>query len=121
MQTYQDKITQVCQEIRNIKLNKFIAVRNPTAWADGTTHKVVLDKKTNNKIIPGIHNQDSSQPPEDTDGAYGRGCLLSKNNSTANQTSTRNNPGHHNVSHHAPSSPPDETPQLSPLAPLSLS
>src|SRR5579872_6054586 len=36
-QTYLNKITQVCQEIRNMGLNKnIIAVRNPTAWASGT-------------------------------------------------------------------------------------
>src|SRR5579872_2871043 len=83
--------------------------------------EVVLDKDTNNIFTPGIHNQDSSQPPEDTGGACGQGCLLSEDNSAANLTYTRNNLGHHDASHHVPNSPPDETPQLSPLAPSSLS
>ena len=43
--------------------------------------EVVLDKDTNNIFTPGIHNQDSSQPPEDTGGACGPGCLLSEDNS----------------------------------------
>src|SRR5579872_7014864 len=120
-QTYLDKITQVCQEIHNIKvLNNYIAVRNPTAWANGTTPEVV--PATTNKIINlGLHSPGNNQPPEDTSGACDPGCLLSEDNSAANQTCTHNNPGHHDASHHAPSSPPDETPQLSPLAPSSLS
>src|SRR5579872_4282051 len=121
MQTYLNKITQVCQEIRNMSKNKYIAVQNPTAWVSGTTLEVVPDKKTNNIITPGIHNQDNSQSPEDTGGACGLGCLLSEDNSAANQTCTCNNPGCHDELHHAPSSPPDETPQLSPPAPSSLS
>jgi hypothetical protein len=71
-QTYLDKITQVCQEICNMRsYNNYIAVQNPTAWANGTTYEVVLDKKTNKIINPGIHNQSSSQFPEDTSGACG--------------------------------------------------
>ena len=121
-QTYLNKITQVCQEIRHMKnSNKYIAVRNPTAWASGTTPEVVPDKKTNNIITPGNRNQDSSQPLEDTSGVCDLGCLLSKDNSAANRTCTRNNPRCHDVSHHAPSSPPDGMLQLSPPAPSSLS
>src|SRR5579872_4261956 len=120
-QTYLNKITQVCQEIRNIGLNKnIIAVRNPTAWASGTTPEVV-PAKTNKIFNLGLHSLGSSQPPEDTSGAYDPGCLLSEDSSVANQTYTRNNPRRHDASHHAPNSPPDETPQLSPPAPSSLS
>src|SRR5579872_3555667 len=97
-----------------------IAVRNPTAWANGTTPEVV-PAKTNILINLGLHSPDSSQPPEDTDGACDPGCLLSEDNSAANLTCTRNNLGRHDVLHHAPNSPPDETPQLSPPAPSSLS
>src|SRR5579872_5718323 len=49
------------------------------------------------------------------------GLLLSEDNSAANQTCTHNNPGCHDELHHATSSPPDKTPQLSPPAPSSLS
>src|SRR5579872_1704987 len=120
-QTYLNKITQVCQEIRNMGLNKkLIAVRNPTAWASGTTPEVV-PAKTNELINLGLHSPGNSQPPEDTGGACGLGCLLSEDNSAANLTCTRNNPERHDASHHAPSSPPDGTPQLSPPAPSSLS
>src|SRR5579872_4200822 len=120
-QTYLDKITQVCQEIRNMGLNKNkIAVRNPTAWANGTTPEVV-PAKTNKIFNLGLHSPGNSQPPEDTSGACGPDCLLSKDNSAANQICTHNNPGRHDVLHHAPSSPPDGTPQLSPPAPSSLS
>src|SRR5579872_1685323 len=120
-QTYLNKITQVCQEIRNMGLNKnIIAVQNPTAWANGTTPEVV-PAKTNNIFNLGLHSPGNSQPPEDTDGAYGQGCLLSEDNSAANQTCTYNNPECHDELHHAPNLPPDETPQLSPPAPSSLS
>src|SRR5579872_2761365 len=104
-----------------MKINNYIAVRNPTAWANGTTPEAVPHKETNKIIIPGNHNQDNSQPPEDTGGACGQGCLLSEDNSAASLTDTRNNLGRHDASHHVPNSPPDETPQLSPLAPSSLS
>ena len=115
-QTYLDNITQVCQEIRNIKvLNNYIAVRNPTAWANGTTPEVV-PAKTNKIFNLGLHSPGNSQPPEDTDGACDPGCLLSEDNSVANRTYTHNNPRRHDASHHAPSSPPDGMPQLSPPA-----
>src|SRR5579872_7459240 len=104
-QTYLNKITQVCQEIRHMKnSNKYIAVRNPTAWADGTTHEVVPDKKTNKIFNPGIYNQGNSQLPEDTYGACGLGCKLSSGNSTANRSCTHSNLGHHDASNHAPNS-----------------
>src|SRR5579872_3125863 len=121
MQTYLDKITQVCQEIRNMKKNNYIAVRNPTAWANGAMPEAALDKDTNKIITPGNHNQDNNLPPEDTNEACGPDCLLSEDNSVANRTYTHNNPGRHDASHHVPSSPPDGTPQLSPPAPSSLS
>src|SRR5579872_7026684 len=121
MQTYLNKITRVCKEVRNMNLNKnIIAVRNPTAWASGTTPEVV-PAKTNKIFNLGLHSLGNSQPPEDTDGACDLGCLLSEDNSATNRICTRNNPGHHDELHHAPSSPPDGTPQLSPPAPSSLS
>src|SRR5579872_5879496 len=102
-------------------LNKnIIAVRNPTAWASDTTPEVV-SAKTNTIFNLGLHSPGNSQPPEDIDGACDPGCLLSEDNSAASQTCTRNNPGRHGASHHAPSSPPAETLQLSPPAPSSLS
>src|SRR5579872_6932435 len=120
-QTYLNKITQVCQEIRNMGLNKnIIAVRNPTAWASGTTPEVV-PAKTNKNINLGLRSPGNSQPPEDTDGACDPGCLLSEDNSASNPICTHNNPGHHDALHHGPSSPPAETLQLSPPAPSSLS
>src|SRR5579872_3407763 len=120
-QTYLNKITQVCQEIRNMGLNKnIIAVRNPTAWANGTTPEVV-PAKTNKNINLGLHSPGNSQPPEDTSGACDQDCLLSEDNSAANQTCTRNNPERHDELHHAPNSPPARTLQLSPPAPSSLS
>src|SRR5579872_2611968 len=102
-------------------LNKnIIAVRNPTAWASGTTPEVV-PAKTNKIFNLGLHSPGNSQPPEDTNGACDPGCSLSEDNSAANPTCTRNNPGRHDASHHAPNSLPDETLQLSPPAPSSLS
>src|SRR5579872_3008562 len=107
MQTYLNKITQVCQEIRNMGLNKnIIAVRNPTAWASGTTPEVV-PAKTNKIFNRGLRSPGNSQPPEDTDGACDPGCLLSEDNSAASRTGTRNNPRCHDALHHAPSSPPE--------------
>ena len=54
-------ITQVVQEIHDINKKKIIfAVRNPTAWANGTTPEVVLHKNTNKIFNPGIHNQGNS-------------------------------------------------------------
>src|SRR5579872_2986972 len=103
MQTYLNKIAQVCKEIRNIKINNYIAVRNPTAWANGTTPEAVLDKTTNKIITPGNHNQDNNLYPEDNGGACGQGCTLSEDNSAASQTCTHNNPGCHDGWHHAPS------------------
>src|SRR5579872_5918987 len=120
-QTYLNKIAQVCQEIRDMGLNKnTIAVRNPTAWASGTTPEVV-PAKTNKIFNLGLRSPGNSQPPEDTSGACDLGCLLSEDNSAANRTYTHNNPGRHDELHHAPNSPPGEMLQLFPPAPSSLS
>src|SRR5579872_81358 len=87
-QTYLNKITQVCKEMRDMGLNKnIIAVRNPTAWASGTTPEVV-PAKTNKIFTLGLHSPGNSQPPEDTSEACDPGCLLSEDNSAANQTGT---------------------------------
>src|SRR5579872_1450488 len=97
MQTYLNKITRVCKEIRNMKLNKnIIAVRNPTAWVSGTTPEVV-PAKTNKIFNLGLHSLGNSQPPEDIGGACDLGCLWSEDNSAANQTCTHNNPRRHDA------------------------